>query len=66
MYTPQEKFSSNKQPSIWILFDLRIPGMAERLHCEKAAWQEQSDIEALDENHFVLIVQPGGAQRLAA
>jgi hypothetical protein len=48
-----------------VLFDLRLPGTTERLHRERAAWQEQSDIEALDQNHFVLIVQPGGARRLA-
>ena len=47
------------------IYDVRIPGAAERLHNERAAWQEQSDIEALDQNHFVLIVQPGGARRLA-
>ena len=50
---------------ILTLFDLRIPGVVERLHRERAAWQERSDIEALDQNHFVLIVQPGGARRLA-
>jgi hypothetical protein len=49
-----------------VLFDLRIPSAVERLHRERAAWQEQSDIEALDEDHFILIVRPGGAQRLAA
>jgi hypothetical protein len=44
-----------------VLFDLRLPGTAERLHCERAAWQEQSDIESLDKDHFVLIVRTGGA-----
>jgi len=48
------------------IYDIRIPGVAERLHSERAAWQEQSDIEALDQNHFVLIVQPGGARRWAS
>jgi len=47
------------------IYDIRIPGAAERLHRERAAWQAQSDIEALDQNHFVLIVQPGDARRLA-
>jgi len=47
------------------LFDLRIPGVAERLHRERAAWQEQSEIEVLDKDHFILIVYPGGAERLA-
>ena len=47
-----------------VLFDLRLPGTADRLDRERAAWQAQSDIEALDENHFVLLVWPGGARRL--
>jgi hypothetical protein len=39
----------------------------ERLHRERTAWQADADIEALDENHFVLVVRPGGAaRRLAA
>ncbi len=49
-----------------VLFDLRIPGVAERLHRERAAWQERGDIEALDQNHFVLIVRPGTPVREAA
>jgi len=49
-----------------VLFDLRLPGTAERLHGERAAWQGQSEIEAIDEDHFVLIVYAGGARRLAS
>ena len=44
-----------------IVYDLRIPGSAERLHRERAAWAEHGDIEALDENHCVLIGRPGAA-----
>ena len=47
------------------IYDTRIPGAAEQLHRERAAWQEYSNIEAIDQDHFVLIVRPGGAQRLA-
>ena len=47
-----------------VLFDLRLPGTANRLDRERTAWQAQSDIEALDENHFVLLVRPGGARSL--
>jgi hypothetical protein len=36
------------------------------MHSERAAWQERSDIEALDEDHFVLILRPGGRARPAA
>jgi hypothetical protein len=47
-----------------VLFDLRLPGTGHRLDRERAAWQAQSDTEALDENHFVLLVRPGGARRV--
>ena len=48
------------------IFDVSIPEGAERLHCERAAWQERSDIEALDKDHFVLIVRLGVSVREAA
>lgn len=44
-----------------VVYDPRIPGSAERLHSERAAWAEHGDIEALDHNHYVLIVHPGAA-----
>jgi hypothetical protein len=43
-----------------IVFDLRIPGAAKRLHRGRAVWQEFTDIEAIDEDHFVLIVDITG------
>jgi hypothetical protein len=49
-----------------IFFDLRIPGSAERMHRERAVWQEQSDIEALDMNNVILIIRPGVAVQGAA
>ena len=49
---------------IIVLFDLRLPGTANCLERERAAWQAQCDTEALDEYHLVLLVRPGGAQRL--
>jgi hypothetical protein len=58
---PLSKFYPDPQTELWTLFDLRIPGTADRLHRERAAWQEWGDLEALDEDHFVLIVRPGGA-----
>jgi hypothetical protein len=60
----QELYPERKSYEVSI-YDIRIPGIAERLHCERAAWQEQSDIEALDESHFALVVRPGGVRRLA-
>jgi hypothetical protein len=44
-----------------VIFDVRIPGVAASLHRDRAAWGERSDIEALDEDHYVLLVRPGGA-----
>ena len=66
MYAPQGQSYPNERQSMWILFDLRIPRVAERLHRERAAWQEQSEIEVLDKNHFVLVVYAGGVWRLAS
>jgi hypothetical protein len=49
---------------VMVMFDLRIPGATKRLHRERAVWQEFADIEAMDENHFILIIWPGAARRL--
>jgi hypothetical protein len=63
--TPKTLYPSSSQYII-VLFDLRLPGTAQRLDRERAAWQAESDTESLDENHVALLVQPGGARRLAA
>ena len=55
---------ANYSNYILVLFDLRLPGTADRLDRERAAWQAQNDIEALDEDHLVLLMRPGGARRL--
>ena len=44
---------------ILVMFDVRIPGVAERMHRERAAWRPPATVEALGRNHFVLIVRPG-------
>lgn len=64
MIAPQPESYSKEEQSIWALFDLRYPGVPERLHRERAAWQKQSEIEAIDKDHLVLIVRAGGARRL--
>lgn len=51
---------------IVILYDVRLPGAADRLHEGRAAWQECGDVEALDQNHYVLIIRPGGAREMVA
>lgn len=61
--TPKTLHPSSSEYMI-VLFDLRLPGTADRLERERAAWQVQSDIQVLDENHVVLLVRPGGARRL--
>ena len=47
------------------IYDIRIPGATERVHRKRAVWQEQSDIEDIDNDRFVLIVYAGGARRWA-
>jgi hypothetical protein len=66
MNAPMHGFYATRETEVIVLFDLRIPGVVVRLHRERAAWQEYADIEALDQDHFVLIIRPGGARRLAA
>lgn len=55
-----ESYRSTDQSTL-TAFDVRIPGVAERLHRERAAWAECADIEAIDRDHYVLVVRPGGA-----
>jgi hypothetical protein len=59
-FAPHSIVPDSKEITVAI-FDVRIPGTAARLHRERAAWAENGDIEALDQNHYILIVQPGGA-----
>lgn len=53
--------SSNDAECILVVYDLRDPKACRDLHTQRAAWQGCSDIAALDEGHFVLIIRPGGA-----
>lgn len=43
------------------IYDVRLPGVPERVYRERAGWQESADLEALDADHLVLIVRAGGA-----
>jgi hypothetical protein len=52
--------------SLVVVFDLREPDGPSELHNQRAIWAEYSDIEALDEHHFVLLIRPGGALEAAA
>jgi hypothetical protein len=63
---PFEEFCCASETEAWVLFAVRIAGAAKQLHRERWAWQENADIESVDEDHFVLIIRPGAAGRLAA
>jgi hypothetical protein len=64
MLTPRKPYRNNAEFTL-IIFDLRIPGAAERFRRERWAWAEAGDVEMLDEDHPVLIVQPGSAWKLS-
>jgi hypothetical protein len=55
-----ESLYRNAPKSIVVLFDMRIPGGAERLHRQRASWGAYGDIEALDQDHYALVIRPGG------
>jgi hypothetical protein len=52
--------------AIWVLFDLRDESAVRSLHLQRAALAEYGDLEAIDQDHMVLIARPGGARRLDA
>jgi hypothetical protein len=56
-----EKYHESAKTGILVLFDLRIPGVAERFERERAAWGKANDLEMLDKDHPVLLVRPGAA-----
>jgi hypothetical protein len=65
MFAPETLYPNAPEPLL-VLFDVSIPGVVVRLRRERAAWQEQADIEALDQDEVFLIIRPSGAWRLAA
>jgi hypothetical protein len=66
MVAPDCEFYPEGETEVSIFFDLQIPGSVERMHRERAVWQEQSGIEALDVDHFILIIRLSEAVRGAA
>ena len=66
MVAPDCEFCPEGETEVRILFDLRISGTAQRTHGERAVWQEQSDIEALNMDHVILIIRLSKAVRGAA
>jgi hypothetical protein len=61
-----DPFYTNNRTCIIVLFDLRQPGAAEDLHALRAVLHGDSDIEALSEDCFALLILPSAARRLAA
>jgi hypothetical protein len=64
MLTPRQGYPISQEFTL-VVFDLRLPGAAERFHRQRRAWAEAGDVEMLDEVHPVLFVKPGSAQRLS-
>jgi len=64
MLAPRRAYRKGAEFTL-VVFDLRIVGAAERFHRERWAWANAGDVEMLDEDHPVLIVQPGSARRLS-
>ena len=62
--TPHEVYSKDKA-SLLMIYDLRVPGTAVRLLREIEAWRGNADVEAVDDDHFALIIRPGLAGRVA-
>jgi hypothetical protein len=60
---PEEAYHTNHAYELHI-FDLRDQAAVENLYHARAIWQTDSDIEALDEDRFVLVVRLGAAKRL--
>jgi len=48
-----------------VIYDVRFPGTAKRLLHELEAWQDHADVEAVDDDHFALLIRPGLAGRIA-
>jgi hypothetical protein len=50
---------------ILVIYDLRVPGTAARLLRELEAWRGHANVEAVDDDHFALLIRPGLAGRIA-
>ena len=66
MGAPNCEFYSGGEGGRYGALRLANPGAAERLHRARAVWQQRSDIEAVDEDHLILILGSGGGARLPA
>ncbi len=62
---PRPLYASDSE-CIALLFDLRCPEACEQVHRLRAAWQADSDLEALSPDHMVVYLFPGTDRRIAA
>jgi len=44
---------------VLVIYDLRVPGTAVRLVREIEAWRGHANVEAVDDDHFALLIRPG-------
>jgi hypothetical protein len=64
-FAPEPEYhSACHKEAIWVLFDLQDKKAVQSLHLQRAALGEFGDLEAIDQDHIVLIVLPGGARGL--
>ena len=61
MFAPQSEFYPEHETEVWILFDFRCQGIANRLRRECSGWCGFANLEKLDAEHAVLVIRPGGA-----
>jgi hypothetical protein len=54
MFAPNEAYHLPEQYEV-IVFDVRDLAAVEQLHHLRARWQGETDIEALDADHYVLV-----------
>jgi hypothetical protein len=66
MTAPRKGLYPSHPECLIVVFALREPGGPSELHRQRAAWAQYSDIEALDEDHFALVIRPGWASEAAA
>jgi hypothetical protein len=55
----------NNTESIWIVSDLKDDEAWRQAHAERRAWgKEFADLHILDHDHVLMVLRPGGAQKL--
>ena len=62
--TPREVYPKSGT-YILVIYDLRVPGTAVRLLREIEAWRGHAEVEAVDDDHFALLIRPGLAGKIA-